>query len=193
MDKQEILDIFNKTGAMLSGHFELSSGLHSATYLQCAKMLQYPTYAASLCGDLAQKFEKDKPNIVIAPAVGGIIVSYEIARILGAKSLFSERVKGEMKLRRGFELTASDKVLIVEDVVTTGLSTKEVVGLVKSYNADIVGVGCLIDRSEKKIDFGARFESLMKISASAFKPLNCPLCKQNTPITKPGSRSTATA
>jgi len=177
MTKKEILQIFEKTNAILKGHFKLSSGLHSAEYLQCARVLEHPGYAAKLCAELAKKFEKDKPNIVIAPALGGILVSYEVARSLGVKSIFAERVEGEMTLRRGFELGEKDRVLVVEDVITTGLSTQEVVTVVKSYGAELIGVGCLIDRSRKRVNFAPRFESLTEIDIPTFKPEDCPLCK----------------
>ena len=188
MNDKEVLDVFKKTDAFLKGHFKLSSGLHSSQYLQCALLLQHPEYAEKLCKALSEKFRNKKPNIVIAPALGGILVSYEVAKALNAKSLFAERVKGKMTLRRGFKLAKEDRVLVVEDVVTTGLSTKEVIEVVKSSRASLVGVGCLIDRSKSKIDFGVQFESLVKIDVPTFKPEACPLCKDNIPITKPGSR-----
>ena len=188
MTQKEILSIFEKTGAILKGHFKLSSGLHSAQYLQCVRVLQHPEYAAALCKTLAVKFSP-RPTAVIAPALGGIVVSYEVARALGARSLFTERVDGKMTLRRGFELTKNDNVLVVEDVVTTGLSTKEVIEVVKSHGPKLIGVGCLVDRSGNKIDFGTRFESLIKIDIPTFKPETCPMCKVKTPLTKPGSRT----
>ncbi len=188
MTKEEILQIFEKTGAILKGHFKLSSGLHSAEYLQCARVLEHPEYAAKFCAALAKRFEKDKPNIVIAPALGGILVSYEVARSLGAKSMFAERVEGKMALRRGFELSKKDRVLVVEDVITTGLSTQEVINVVKSYGPELIGVGCLIDRSRKKVNFAPRFECLTEIDIPTFKPEDCPLCKDGITVTKPGSR-----
>lgn len=188
MTQQEILNIFKKTGAFLQGHFKLSSGLHSGQYLQCARVLQHPEYAEKLCAGLAERFSGLKPNIVIAPAVGGILVSYEVARWLKAKSLFTERVSGRMTLRRGFEISKKDKVLVVEDVITTGLSTKEVVEVVKSFGASVIGVGSLVDRSKEKIAFGAPFENLLKIDIPTFEPNTCPLCKNKIPLTKPGSR-----
>jgi len=188
MTEKEILEIFEKTNALLKGHFKLSSGLHSAQYLQCARVLRYPEYAEKLCKLLAEKFISAKPDSVIAPALGGILVSYEVARALKIKSLFMERVNGKMTLRRGFKISKNDKILIVEDVITTGLSTREVIEAVNSFGSTIVGVGCLVDRSGGKVDFGARFENLIKLDIPTFKPENCPLCKDNTPLTKPGSR-----
>jgi len=188
MTDKDILNIFKTTNAILDGHFKLSSGKHSAQYLQCARVLQYPAYAEKLCKALAEKFKESKPTVVISPAVGGVLVSYEVARALGIKSLFTERIDGKMILKRGFELTKDDKVLIVEDVITTGRSTKEVIDTVRSFGAAIVGVGCLVDRSKGKADFGLRFESLAKIDIPTFDPQNCPLCKDKIPVIKPGSR-----
>ena len=188
MTESEILDIFEKTGAMLKGHFKLSSGLHSGSYLQCARVLQHPRHAGELCKILAEKFKNEPPTAVIAPALGGIIVSYEVARELNVKSLFTERVDGKMTLRRGFELTKNDKVLVVEDVITTGLSTKEVIETVKSFGSYVVGVGCVVDRSLGGLDFGTQFKSVVKMNIPSFNQENCPLCAEKIPIIKPGSR-----
>lgn len=189
MNEKEVLTVFKKTGAFLEGHFKLSSGLHSGRYLQCAKVLQYPTYAEKLCTALAEKFTGGEIDTVIAPALGGILVSYEVARALNAKSVFTERVEGKMALRRGFTLKKNEKVLVVEDIVTTGLSTRGVIDTVKSFGASLVGVGCIIDRSKGKAVFGARFESLSKIDIPTYESRNCPLCKDRIPVTNPGSRS----
>jgi len=188
MTQKQLLDIFKETGSILDGHFVLSSGFHSPQYLQCARVLSYPKHASSLCNLLAEKFKDRKPDIVIAPALGGIIVSHEVARALGAESLFTERVEGKMVLRRGFRLKEKDRVLVVEDVVTTGLSTNEVIEVVRYAGAKLAGVGCLIDRSKGNVNFAPRFESLIKIDIPLFNSENCPLCKNKVPITKPGSR-----
>ena len=188
MTERQILKIFKKTGALLQGHFELSSGLHSSGYLQCALILQDPKIAGKLCSLLASKFKKDNPNIVVAPALGGVIVSYEVARALGVKGIFTERKEGKMCLRRGFSLSKSDRVLVVEDVVTTGKSTKEVLDVVKSYGAHIVGVGCIADRSNNQIKFDVKFKSLIQIDIPAFKADKCRLCKDGIPLLQPGSR-----
>lgn len=188
MREKDILDIFKKTGALLKGHFKLSSGLHSGDYLQCALVLQYPEYAERLCFQLAAYFKKDKPTCVVAPALGGVVVSYEVARALGVRSIFTERKDGKMLLGRGFGISPGDKVLVVEDVITTGLSTKEVLDVVKSKGADITGVGSIVDRSGKNIDFGVKSVSLIKLDLPVFPPENCPLCKKGVEITKPGSR-----
>ena len=188
MNEQEILSLFKETGALLSGHFRLSSGLHSGNYFQCALLLQNPDIAEKMCSQLASYFKDDKPTCVVAPALGGVIVSYETARALGVKSLFTERVEGKMTLRRGFEIKKEDRVLVVEDVITTGLSTGEVLEAVKLTGAKIIGVGCIVDRSGKELDFGVKLKSLIKLNFPTYKPEECPLCKKGVEITKPGSR-----
>jgi len=188
MKEQEILKLFRQTGALLSGHFRLSSGLHSGNYFQCALLLQNPDIAEKMCSQLAGYFKDDKPTCVVAPALGGVIVSYETARALGVKSLFTERVEGKMALRRGFEIKKEDRVLVVEDVITTGLSTGEVLEAVKSRGAKIIGVGCIVDRSGKELDFGVKLKSLVRLDFPTYKPEECPLCKKGIEIRKPGSR-----
>ena len=186
MNQAEILRIFKETGALLKGHFKLSSGLHSDQYLQCALVLQNHKYAKKLCGELASKFKSDKVNVVIGPALGGIIVSYEVARALGCRSIFAERETGPMTLRRGFKIDKDERALMVEDVVTTGGSTKEVIDIVKKCGARLVGIGALVDRSAG-IDFKERFESVLKIDIPAFRPEECPLCREGMLLVKPGS------
>jgi len=188
MKEHDILKLFEETGALLNGHFRLSSGLHSGNYFQCALLLQNPGVAERLCGKLADYFKEDKPTCVVAPALGGVIVSYETARSLGVRSLFTERVEGKMTLRRGFELDEKDRVLVVEDVITTGLSTNEVLEVVKSKGAEIIGVGCIVDRSGKTLDFGVKLKSLAKLDFPAYKQEDCPLCRKGVEIKKPGSR-----
>jgi orotate phosphoribosyltransferase len=180
--------MFKKTNAFLKGHFRLSSGLHSEGYLQCALVLQYPEYAKALCVELAKKFEKQKPTVVVAPAIGGILVSYEVANTLGCRSVFTERENDAMTFRRGFEISASDKVLVVEDVVTTGGSTKEVIEAVRQKGAKVIGIGSIIDRSAGAANFDAEFKSLLKLNIKTYKPEECPLCKKGVPVIKPGSR-----
>lgn len=189
MNEKEVLAIFEKTGALLRGHFKLSSGLHSGEYLQCAKVLQYPKYAEMLCQQLADYFKKEKPTCVIAPALGGVIVSYATARALNVRALFTEREENRMVLRRGFEIKPEDRVLVVEDVITTGLSTKEVIDAVGAYGSKIVGVGSLINRSEQDIDFGINAHSLLKLQFPLYQPEECPLCKDGAAVIKPGSRA----
>jgi orotate phosphoribosyltransferase len=182
------LKLFEDTGALLSGHFRLSSGLHSGNYFQCGLLLQYPDIAEKLCRALAGYFKDTRPTCVVAPALGGVIVSYETARSLGVKSLFTERVEGKMALKRGFKIEKEDRVLVVEDVITTGLSTNEVLEAVKSKGAEIIGVGCIVDRSGKILDFGVKLKSLARLDFPVYKPEDCLLCKEGREITKPGSR-----
>lgn len=188
MDNEKILKIFKKTGAFLRGHFALSSGLHSGHYLQCALFLQYPKYASSLCKELSKRFEIDRPSVVVGPSMGGVIVSYELARHLKCRSLFTERENGKVVLRRCFSVHPGDKALIVEDVITTGGTAKEVADLLKSSGCDVLGIGAIIDRRKARADFGLRVESLIKLEMEDFSPQECPLCKEQVPLTKPGSR-----
>lgn len=188
MTEKEVLDLFDKYGALLKGHFKLSSGLHSPMYLQCALVLQHPDASEKLAKAVAEKFSKEKIDAVVGPALGGITLAYEVARALGVRGIFTERHDGRMLLRRGFTIEKGGKVLVVEDVVTTGGSTKEVIDLVKDAGADVVGVVCVIDRSGIKIDFGAPFHSLARVKIETFKEEACPMCKSKIPVTKPGSK-----
>ena len=190
MNQREIMEIFTRIGAYQQGHFKLSSGLHSGAYLQCALVLQDPVLAARLCGVLAEKFITDAPDIVVGPAMGGIVLAYELARALNARAIFTERDKeGKMALRRGFAVSPKNKVLIAEDVLTTGGSIKEVIELLENEGVKPLGVACLINRSNKIIDFGGiKCESLIKLDIPTFEEEECPLCQEGMPITKPGSR-----
>lgn len=188
MDNEQILKIFKKTGAFLRGHFVLSSGLHSGHYLQCALFLQYPRYASMLCKELASRFKKDKPSLIVGPAIGGIIVSYEMARQLKARSFFTEREDGKVALRRCFSVMRGERALIVEDVITTGGTAKEAADLLRSFGSKVVGIGAIIDRRKARADLGLRVESLIKIEMEDFPPDDCPLCKEKVPIARPGSR-----
>lgn len=185
---EDILKIFKETGALLEGHFLLTSGLHSSKYFQCAKVLQYPEYAELLSKQIARHFYTSEVELVVAPAIGGIIVGYEVARQLEARNIFAERESGVMKLRRGFGIKPGERVLVCEDVVTTGGSVFEVIELVKKAGGQLIGVGCIVDRSGGKIDFGVRFSSVIKLEVPTFKPEECPLCKEGIEIEKPGSR-----
>lgn len=189
MDQNEILQIFLETGALLQGHFLLTSGKHSAQYMQCAQVLQYPRKAAQLGQELAAKFAGTEIDTVIGPAMGGIIVAHEVGRSLGIKAIFTERQNGEMALRRGFALSPGEKVLVVEDVITTGGSVKEVIAIVREAGAIPVGVGVLVDRSGGKADFdGLLLHSLLQMSIEAYEADQCPLCAKGLPWEKPGSR-----
>lgn len=188
MTDKEVLFIFEELGALLKGHFKLSSGLHSQTYLQCALVLQHPPIAERLAKTLAGKFAGEQVDCVVGPALGGVTWAYEVARALGVRGIFTEREEGKMALRRGFSILQGERVLVVEDVVTTGGSTKELIDLVRSRGGIVVGVGCVIDRSAGTVEFGANFHSLAKVEAKAFNQGECPLCKEGEPVTKPGSR-----
>ncbi|AQS59034.1 orotate phosphoribosyltransferase [Desulforamulus ferrireducens] len=189
MTKEEIIQIFEQTGAMLSGHFRLTSGKHSNRYFQCAQVLQYPQYTEKLCGELASRFAGLGVQTVIGPAMGGILVSYEVGRALGVRSLFTERENGRMALRRNFTIAPGEKVLVVEDVITTGGSVAEVINVVRSLGGEVVGVGVLVDRSNGQADLGVRTEALLQVSVETYEPDHCPLCSQGLPAVKPGSRA----
>ncbi len=188
MNQEHILEIFKESGALLNGHFKLTSGLHSASYFQCAKVLQFPQHAESLSKMIVEYFSEQQIETVISPAIGGIIVGQEVGRQIGVKTIFSERQNGEMKLRRGFSLEKNEKVLVCEDVVTTGGSVFEVIELVKSYDAIPVGVGFVVDRSNGKVDFGISQFSCMKMDVQSFQPEKCQLCREGVENEKPGSR-----
>ncbi|MGI6702132.1 MAG: orotate phosphoribosyltransferase [Christensenellales bacterium] len=187
MTKEEILEIFKASGGMLSGHFKLTSGRHSASYMQCAKLFINPDNSERLCAELANKIHEDI-DIVASPAVGGIIMGYVMAKHLNCLNVFAERVNGKMELRRGFNIAEGAKALIVEDVVTTGGSVKEVIELVESLGAKVVAVASIVDRSGGKVDFMSPFYSLLSMDITSYEAEECPLCKQGLPIQKPGSR-----
>jgi orotate phosphoribosyltransferase len=191
MKKEEILAVFRETEALLEGHFLLTSGLHSPQYFQCAKVLQYPQHAEKLCREIAEHFKAENIEVVISPALGGIIVGQEVARQLGARSIFAERAAGVLQLRRGFEIKAGERVLACEDVVTTGGSIGEVVKIAGKSRGSIVGAGCIVDRSSGKLgsDLSAELFSVLRMDVITYKPEECPLCQQNKPLVKPGSRS----
>jgi orotate phosphoribosyltransferase len=189
LTEEKILDILKKAGVLLKGHFLLTSGKHSDTYLQCAKIFQDAKYSEQLCRELAQKFKDDKVDVVVGPAIGAIIMSYEVGRQLGVRNFFTERdSEGKMTLRRNFEIKKGERVLVVEDVVTTGGSVKEVLQLLESSGADIVGVGSIVDRTGGKIDFGYPYKSVLSVNVLAYEAEECPFCKKNISIIKPGSR-----
>ncbi len=188
MEEKQIYNIFKEKNALLEGHFLLTSGLHSSAYLQCAKVLQYPDIAEKLCSQLIKHFSKDNVNVVISPAVGGIIVGHEVARALKTRAIFVERVDGKMVLRRGFELKRGENVLAVEDVITTGGSLKEIIKLAKEKGCHVIGVGSLVDRSGDKADFGIKKFSLLNLEIQNYPKQSCPLCEQGIPMNYLGSR-----
>lgn len=189
LNQKEAQGIFTESGALMQGHYILASGRHSNQYMQCAQVLQYPQYTEALARHLAEKFRDDKVEMVIGPAMGGIIVAYEVARQLGVTSVFTERLEGEMALRRGFMIDAGQRVLVVEDVVTTGGSVKEVMDVVKTFGGKVIGVGVLVDRSNGKVQFGVKQESVLTMNIESWPADECPLCKEGKlRAVKPGSR-----
>jgi orotate phosphoribosyltransferase len=189
MTERETLALYEKTGALMRGHFRLTSGLHSDVYLQSALVLQHPEHAEALGRALAEPFRHTGARTVIAPAIGGILVAHEVARALGVRALFTEREGGVMTLRRGFTIDAAEACLVVEDVITTGGSTREVVGCVERLGGRVVGVGSLIDRSRGAAAFSVTRVALATVTAATFEPEECPLCKTGSVAIKPGSRS----
>tara|TARA_Y100001970_G_scaffold54510_1_gene69135 strand:+ start:1555 stop:2133 length:579 start_codon:yes stop_codon:yes gene_type:complete len=187
-EKNQIISILKSTEALLDGHFILTSGRHSSTYFQCAKVLQYPEYLTAFSIMISDRFVNTKPDIIISPAIGGIVLSTEVGVQLGCKSIFSERQNGKMILRRGFEIIKSQKVLIVEDVITTGGSVKEVMDLVLASDASIVGVGVLVDRSNGKVKLHKNQYSIVKLDAKSYGDDEIPDSLAKIPIQKPGSR-----
>jgi orotate phosphoribosyltransferase len=188
MNPSDVLDLFRSSGALLEGHFRLTSGLHSSGYLQCALVLQYPDRAERLGAELADRVRALRPTVVLSPALGGIIIGQEVARALTVRALFVERQDGVMTLRRGFTLGAADRVLVVEDVLTTGGSTRETVAAAQAYGAQVVGAGSIIDRGQAAPDLGVPFASLARVELPTYEPALCPLCAAAVPVTKPGSR-----
>jgi len=188
MNEKEILKIFEEKKAILDGHFLLSSGLHSNRYIQCALVLQYPDIAEKLAKILAKNLIHSKIDVVVSPALGGIIIGQELARQLNSRAIFTERVEEVMTLRRGFEIKKNEKVVVVEDVITTGKSTNEVIEVVKKSGGEVIYIACLVDRSGGKIKFDYPVVSLLKIDVQTWQKENCPLCKEGKEIVKPGSR-----
>jgi orotate phosphoribosyltransferase len=179
----DLLRALEETRAHLHGHFSLSSGLHSDQYFQCAKLLEHPRLAQQVGQELAARFEGTQVDLVVSPALGGILIGHEVAKALGVRFLFGERYGEERKLtlRRGFQVQPGEKILLVEDVITTGGSVLELKRLVAAY-------GAIVDRRAEEIDLGLRLEALVKIQVNVYKPEECPLCREKIPVTKPGSR-----
>jgi orotate phosphoribosyltransferase len=188
MNQPEILEILRETGVLMEGHFRLTSGRHSGRYLQCAQVLQYPKYSEIIGREIANRFKDEEIDTVIGPALGGVIIAYEVARALGVKSLFTEREDGKMRLRRGFNVEEGERVLVVEDVITTGGSVNEVMEILVEAGAKVVGVGVIVDRSCGKVNFGVPTHSLVGLDIESYSPAECPLCQQGLPLVKPGSR-----
>lgn len=190
MDKNDILEIFRSTGALLEGHFVLTSGRHSETYFQCAKVLQYPEYLTLFGRIIADHFEDNKIDAVISPAIGGIVVGTDVGRQLGVKTIFTERKDGTMKLRRGFEIEKGERILVVEDVLTTGGSINEVIEIVKENKGKIAGVGVVVDRSGGNIKLHKNQVAVLKHKTISFAESDIPGHLAEIPVQKPGSRNT---
>jgi orotate phosphoribosyltransferase len=189
MDRKEALRIFEETGALQTGHFLLTSGLHSPQYFQCALVMQYPNYLEKFSSDICEfYYDEEDIEVVIAPAIGGIVVAQELARQFGCRFIYAEREGGKMILRRGFHIEPHKKVLIAEDVITTGGSVKEVLKIVEEAKGYAVGVGTIVDRSDGMVKFEIPLFASVQVKAVTYTPERCPLCSQNIPLVKPGSR-----
>lgn len=188
MTDADTLDIFRSSHALLEGHFRLTSGLHSANYFQCAKVLQYPAYAEQLCRLIADRFRESEITAVLAPALGGIVVGQEVARLLGVRSMFAERKDQIMQLRRGFSVERGERILVCEDVITTGGSVREVIEIVENFGGVVAGVGVIVDRSGGVAQFNNLFAT-MTMQVVTYKPDECPLCAEGLPVVRPGSRT----
>jgi orotate phosphoribosyltransferase len=188
MRAEEVLDRFRRTGALLEGHFVLTSGLHSPVYLQCALVLQHPAEAESFGRAIAETYRGERVETVVAPAIGGIIIGWEVARALGVRSLWTERESGRMTLRRGFRVRPGESVLVVEDVITTGGSTRETVAAMREAGARVTGAASIIDRSGGRADVGVPRLALATLEVPAVAPAACAECAAGVPLVKPGSR-----
>lgn len=184
----DVLQVFRDSGALHEGHFRLSSGLHSPGYLQCALVLQHPVHAEAMGRALAEALRDLQPTVVLSPALGGLIIGHEVGRALGVRAIFAERQEKVLTLRRGFSLSADDRVVIIEDVVTTGGSTRETMVVAREAGATVVGAGSIIDRSGGQSALDVPFRALVQLTLPTYQPEVCPLCTLGLPITKPGSR-----
>ena len=191
-----VMDLFTETGAYLRGHFQLTSGLHSGEYLQCAKVLAIPAYAERFGREIAEKLNPiihgALVDVTVAPAIGGIIIGYEVARAFAVRSLFTERdgASNQMTLRRGFEISPGERAIVIEDVITTGGSTREVIQVLEAVGARVLAAGSIIDRSGGQVDLGVPHVALETLHPTIYSPEECPLCKAGQPLVKPGSRAT---
>jgi orotate phosphoribosyltransferase len=185
---EEMAEIFEKTTALLTGHFLLTSGLHSEKYLQCARVLQWPEQAEKLAQAIAEKFLQNRPEVVLSPAIGGITLGYEVGRVWRCRAIFAEREAGKMTLRRGFTIHPDEKVLVVEDVITTGGSTRETMEVAQSRGGVVIGAASIVDRSGGKASLGVPYYSLWTLSIPTYASEQCPMCKAGSQPVKPGSR-----
>lgn len=191
MTSDLVLDLFRKSGALLEGHFKLSSGLHSDKYLQSALVLQYPEFAAALGEAVAARTRHLGATVVLSPALGGIVIGQETGRALGVRAIFAERQDARLTLRRGFALSAQDRVLVVEDVITTGGSTRETVDVATAAGATVIGAAAIVNRGRVEERLGLPFYALVKMEVPVYQPETCPLCANGDPVVKPGSRASA--
>jgi orotate phosphoribosyltransferase len=189
MTADEVLQLFRESGALLEGHFHLSSGLHSGGYLQCALVLQYPWHAEALGRAVAERVRSLGAQTVLSPALGGIVIGQEVGRALGVRAIFAERQDGALTLRRGFGLAPDERVLVVEDVVTTAGSTRETIEVAREAGAMVVGAASIIDRGAERNRLDVPFEPLVRYALPIYDPSVCPLCQQGIPVVKPGSRT----
>jgi len=192
MTRDELLNLFRRSGALLEGHFRLTSGLHSSGYLQCALVLQHPDQAEILGRAIADRTRALGATVVLSPALGGVIIGQEVGRALGIRAIFAERQDRALTLRRGFMLADNDRVLVIEDVLTTGGSTRETIQVARATGAHVVGAASIVDRSGGAVRFDVPFVSLLDISLPTYEPGACPLCAQGLAIAKPGSRPVTT-
>jgi orotate phosphoribosyltransferase len=189
MTRDELLDLYRRSGALLEGHFRLTSGLHSPGYLQCALVLQDPRQAEALGRAIADRIRDLNATVVLSPALGGVVIGHEVGRALGVRAIFAERQDGKLALRRGFTLAPSDRVLVVEDVMTTGGSTRETIDVAAAAGGLVVGAASIVDRSGATIRFDVPSVSLLEIALPTYEQEGCPLCAQGLPVVKPGSRA----
>jgi orotate phosphoribosyltransferase len=191
MTRDELLDLFRRSGALLEGHFRLTSGLHSSGYLQCALVLQHPVHAEALGRAIADRTRSFRPTAVLSPALGGVVIGHEVGRALGVRALFAERQDGALTLRRGFVIAENDRVLVVEDVLTTGGSTRETMQVARASGGQVVGAASIVNRSGGRAEFDVPFASLLDVDLPTYEPDTCPLCAKGLPVIKPGSRPVA--
>jgi len=188
MESNEILAVFKKSGALLEGHFQLRSGLHSNRFFQAALLLQHPEQAEKVCSELASYYNDQGITAVISPAVGGLIVGHEIARALGVRAIFADKENGELILKRGFSISLDEKILVAEDVITRGGRVQQTVDLVRAHGGQVAGIAVIVDRSMGKASFDIPHKSLVKLELETFEPESCPLCEKGIPLTHPGSK-----
>src|ERR1041385_8421282 len=188
--REDLIELFRKTDALLEGHFRLTSGLHSSGYLQCALVLQHPQHAEALGRSLGDQVRDLRATVVLSPALGGIVIGHEVARALGVRAMFAERQDGALTLRRGFIIAENDRVLVVEDVLTTGGSTKETIQVARAAGGQVVGAAAIVNRGAPRFD--VPFVALLQMQLPTYEPDQCPLCAQGLPVVKPGSRPVAT-